>query len=287
MALVITYPQTGDPFGPGMQLEVNTDLIGPFVPGSWWQVDLTAPSGEVFIARMTVPDPTHTHPMTMLDLQALDYRPSVAIPESSTGMPGRLRVQLVEPDFTVVEDESVEIVMDRETGAVQELTAILQQKINAIPAGLTEEQAASLVITQAAVTAGFGFNPIDLVSGVAGAIASSAPLRWGALSGTYTLTGDGEMPDLDNTFQDRYGVYWLATIIPAGLGHRHGNSEEYPNRLVQWRTVHVVGGVEMVTEIVDATTHGELWAFRNKRPARVQYSILPGVTLQARWWQFP
>lgn len=287
MALVITYPQTGDPFGPGMQLEVSTDLIGPFVPGSWWQVDLTAPSGEVFIARMTVPDPTHTHPMTMLDLQALDYRPSVATPESASGAPGRLRVQLVEPDFTVVEDESVEIVMDRETGAVQELTAILQQKINAIPAGLTEEQAESLVITQAAVTAGFGLDPLNLVGDLVQAIGASNPLGYGSLSSPMDcFTGDGEMPDPEPLLP-KWGLYWVASVIPAELGHRHGQSEEYPSRLVQFRTVHEVGGVEMVTEIVDSTTHGELWRFRFQRPRRVEYSVLPGVTICASWWQFP
>jgi hypothetical protein len=83
------------------------------------------------------------------------------------------------------------------------------------------------------------------------------------------------------------GIYFVATLIPVGLGHRHGQSEEYPSRLVQWRTTHVVDAIEMTTEIVDATTHRQLWKFATQAPHAVQYSILPGVEIVCRYYLFP
>jgi hypothetical protein len=88
-------------------------------------------------------------------------------------------------------------------------------------------------------------------------------------------------------------VYWIASVIPAGLGHLHGQTEEYLNRLVQWRTIHSLTSsgtgdhLEVVTELFDAEWHGGLWQFKEKHPSRVEYSILPGVTILARWYQFP
>lgn len=213
--------------------------------------------------------------------------PTEAKAEWRSGETGRLRITLDEPGSGVVDSINVPIVLDRQTGIVQELVAWIQANGTGGASGLTTEEHDSLVITQAAVTAGFGLDPLTLVGDLVQAIAGSNPLAYGSLSSPADcVSGDGEMPDPEPLLP-KWGLYWLATVIPEGLGHVHGQSEEYPARLVQWRTVHEVGGVEMVTEINDAVTHGELWRFRFQRPRRVEYSVLPGVTICAQWWQFP
>lgn len=283
----IITPVAGDAFGPGFLIELSSALVGPVTSDSYWEIELTAPANETIIANMTVADAIHTHVIHMAFINGATRVPSEVTPLSVTGMPGQLRVRLVQPEFGDAANETVAIVLDREAGVVQELTAIFDQKISAVPAGLTEEQANSLVITQAAVTTGFGLDPLTLIGDVVTAIGASNPLGYGSLSSpAQCYTGDGEIEDFDPIFP-KWGLYWYASVLPSGLSHRHGQSEEYPSRLVQFRTVHEVGGVELVTELVDAITHGELWKFRYQRPRRVEYSILPGVTICVRWWQFP
>lgn len=285
--MIITTPVSGAVFGPGFEIQLESDFIGPLEPGAYWELFLTAPANESIIAHMFIPDALHGLRYVMINQDAGLQIPSIAIPEAVTGEPGQLQIILQQPTFGPAETEEVPIVLDRQAGQVQELNGLLNQKINAIPAGLTEEQAESLVITQAAVTAGFGLDPLNLVGDLVQAIGASNPLGYGSLSSPMDcFSGDGTMPDPEPLLP-KWGLYWVASVIPAELGHRHGQSEEYPSRLVQFRTVHEVGGVEMVTEIVDSTTHGELWRFKFQRPRRVEYSVLPGVTICASWWQFP
>lgn len=287
MPITITQPTTGQPFGPGFVVDWSTDRIGPEPPGTRWVSWLEAPIGEDIWMFLNVP---FVSPITRRIMLSENDERSFVMPVEqvlTTGSAARLRVQLVAPTTTVLEQTTVDVVVDRQQGQAYELYKAITTNPTVAAPTLTEEEHNAVLQTNTGVIAMSGFNITQLVGDLGAALSSGPPLGIGSLSGPYDITGDGELPDLHPPFQDRLGVYWVATTIPDGLSHRHGQSEEYPNRLVQWRTVHVVGGSEMVTEVLDATTHGELWQFQKKLPERVEYSVLPGVVIRARWWQFP
>lgn len=287
MTLIVTSPLTGDPFGPGFNLSASSTLIGPLEPGSFWRITLTAPANEDVVLVMTVP--TVTNALSTTVIQGSTAAPQI-VPgrgDWTTGAAAQVEVELVEPTSGTIDDATVQVVLDREAGQNAEFQAWLTQKLLAQPVGLTTDQGEQLARVEAGMAIGLGVLPIDLVGGLADALVNGPGLSVGSLSDPYSLTGDGEMPDIATSFRTRLGIYFVATTIPPGLGHRHGQSEEYPARLVQWRTVHSVGGIELVTEVADFVTHGEIWRWREAKPLRIEYSILPGVTISARWHWWP
>lgn len=288
LAITWVVPQTGEVFGPGFRVSLFSTAVGPFETGSYWEIELTAPANENVVGTRQTPYVSNTLDVLTWWHGNDDQMEAIhPIPAFASGEPGQLKVSLVQPTFGVADTSSIPIVMDMQTGQTEEIRQLLGQIVPAAGQGLTQEEHDSLVITQMGVTAGFGLDPLSLVGDLVQAIGSSNPLGYGSLQEpAQCVTGDGEFDDLDPLLP-KWGMYWIASVIPPELGHRHGQSEEYPSRLVQLRTVHEVGGVEMVTEIVNATTHGELWRFRFQRPLRVEYSVLPGVTICASWWQFP
>lgn len=287
MAITWVTPQSGDPFGPGFLVSGFTTTSGPFEADSFWQIELTAPADENIVGTMVVPyisnsftQLTWWHGTNTLMAPIHPFAPMVS------GQPAQLRVSLVQPTLGVADEDTMPVVMDWVTGQTEILKQWDRQIGTAAGNGLTEAEHNAVLQTNVGVIAMASLNPLDLVGDLAQAFSSNPPLAFGSLSTTYTLTGDGEMPDIGDLFHTKLAIYFVASI-PAGLSHRHGQSEEYPARLIQWRTVHQVGGIDAVTEVADFDTHGELWKWKVSKPSRIEYSVLPGVVVSARWWQFP
>lgn len=286
MSLTITTPTTGNPFGPGFTFQVTQSDAGPFPAGSFWQIELEGPPGEVVFCQFIRNIGSVSIGGFMKNGQDLDAFPTPVQAEFATGQPGRLRVRFFKDGTGYTQDDHVDIVIDRTQGQVVEQTAIDITRGTGAGQGLTEDEHNAVLQTNVGVIAMTGLNPLQLVGDIVQAIAASNPLGYGSLTEVFTISGDGELPYPDPILP-KWGLYWIATVIPAGLSHFHGQSEEYLPRLVQWRTTHIVGGTEMVTEVRDSQTHGELWRFAIQSPARIEYSIIPGAVLQAQYWQFP
>lgn len=268
-------------------MDVFTDAVGPQPPGTIWDLRLFDTSTEELITRRTTAFSSNAQGMLLLNGSDEDLRVVVGSTIAISGRNAYLQVQLVQPDTTVIEDESVGVILDMLTGIPAELQEYLRTHLVGGAGGLTTEEHDALIITQAAVTADIGPGIGDLIQSI-GSLITKPTLAIGSLSSpAYELEGDGEIPDIGDVLHSKFGLYWLATTIPPGLGHLHGNTEEYLQRLVQFRTLHVVGGVELVTEVFDANWHGGLWSWSVPKPTAIEYSILPGVHLQVRWWQFP
>lgn len=250
-------------------------------------MELTAPANEGSVMINFAQTNTNSITMLMIPSGFVASVMAQARSEWSNGKPGQLRVQFSSVSSGMNESTDVPIVMERTAGQNTELAAWLQRHGSVGGQGLTTEEHDALIITQAAVTAEIGPGLGDLIQTIGGLI-TRPPMGIGSLSSpAYELEGDGEIPDISDILHSRFGLYWVATVIPAGLGHLHGQTEEYLERLVQFRTVHVLDSTELVTEVLDANYHGALWAWSTPKPSRVEYSIIPGVHLQVRWWQFP
>lgn len=260
--------------------------MGPFLPTYTWQLTLTAPANEEVVAHATLPWSSNSVVTLVLNGGLATPLPALARPEWVTGEPGQLRVSLFDPTATVIDTIDVAVVLDRLTGLGTELRTYMEWAIAHAGQGLTTNQAEQLVQVHAMSVATSPFGPLDLVPGLGQALNTSPPLGWCSLSGPYTLEGDGEVPDIGDVLHTKVGLFWTAAV-PLGLGHLHGATEEYQQRLVQFRTVHQVGGSPMVTEIADLDWHGGLWMWRNGKPLRIDYSVTPGVVVTARWVQWP
>lgn len=286
MPITIIAPESGDPFGIGFQMHVTTDFVGPIEAGTYWLFTLTAPANEDVVAVRKVfsqlADIT-----TGMYYYADGFQTSLDMRAAAvTGQGGQLRAQIISPSgFN--ESATVPIVMNNIDGLRQAIEFWIGTHP---PAGsgvtLTEEEHNAVLQTNVGVIAMAGIDPISLIGDLANAFRTNPPLAFGSMSTVYDLVGDGEMPDVGDLLHTKLGIYFIADI-PTNLSHRHGQSEEYPARLIQWRTVHEVGGIELVTEVVDFQTHGELWKWSTAKPLRIEYSVLPNVVVHARWWQFP
>lgn len=204
----------------------------------------------------------------------------------ASGEPAALTVKLVAPDTTVLETQTVNVELERLQGQAVELDFMAALRNSQAQPGLTDQQAESLQIVQASVTAGSPFGIIDVASGLVGELLTANSFELGQLTDPpEDLTGDGVL-DLDVLFSFVWGVYFTADI-PVGFGKLHGQTVEYKQRLVQFRTVHIVDGVELVTEVLDANYHGYLWRIAQPNWERVEYSVTPGVVIHAQWWIWP
>jgi len=284
VSLTITLPLPDTKWGPGFDVRAISDFIGPLEPDSFWRITLTAPPNEDILGVMIHPTVTHVL-LTPWVAGSLEFPSYVgARDEWTTGQPAQLQVELVEPIGGVIEDEAVQIVLDREAGQVMETLLWIQQRLQVPNQALTTEQGEQLTRIESSVTTTIGPGVIDLVTGLSGLIVHPALSLGHLVFPGYDLTGDGTIPDLNSATSQAFGLHWTATI-PAGFGHLHGQSEEYTMRLWQVRTVHTTGGQEVVTEVQDFHTEGDLWMWQTALPTRIEYSVTPGVVIHAQWWR--
>lgn len=283
MTVTFIQPTTGGVTGPGFAIEVTSDFIGA-MSAPFWRIrlmDLDEGYAALDVTTVPLPGAGHTGFVIATPAAGTNY-----IQPRSSLLPhlgnGHLVAEL-DSGAGIVDSGTITVQADLVSGALYNL----QQDINARQAGLTAEEHTAVLGTSSVVTASLAPWLDDFAQLLFNFI-YRPPLAVGGLSSPpYELEGDGQLPTLGFLDPFRFGLHWLATVIPAGLGHLHGNTEEYQQRLVQFRTIHTVGGVDVVSEIFDANWHGGLWVWAEPKPTRVEYSILPGVHLQVRWWQFP
>lgn len=145
--------------------------------------------------------------------------------------------------------------------------------------GLTPEQAAQLDETHEAtiVQMGVPANPIDVPIG---SLIAHPPL--GILeidAAAVGATGDGAFGGTLAGGEPIYGLWWEFTTVPPELGVQFGLTEHFHQRMVQFRTIHTVGGVELVSEVLEADYQRVVWLFETAFPTRIEYRVLPGVSV--------
>lgn len=286
MPVTILEPTTGQLFGPGWAAKVSTDRIGPEPTGTLWDLRLNGPPGEDLILWVQIPFGTPQRDILAVQFLGSSANVTPLFQAWASGEPAAVTVRLIAPDTTVLESATVNVVLDRTQGQAAELDFLATRRHGTIANGLTEDQAESLQIVQASVTALSPLGVIDVASGLVNTLRGAPWFNQGHLTTPVVdLTGDGELT-LEEPFAFIWGVYYTASI-PIGMGKLLGNTIEYSQRLVQWRSVHLVDGVELVTEVLDANFHGYLWIFPRPNWLRIEYSVTPGVVIHAQWWIWP
>lgn len=119
MPTIITLPPAGAPFGPGFQLNIHSDTVGPFLPPLEWEVTWTPDNthdSEGSISAYSTEDP-HNPIIKFFPEQGVVLP---VTPHATQGTDGTLLARLVQQGVEL-ERSSVPVKADWQTGALFQL----------------------------------------------------------------------------------------------------------------------------------------------------------------------
>ena len=271
MTITWNWPVPGNDFGPGFALRALTDVVGPFPTGTAWVLKFFYPTTSEFpfIEMSRVPDDAHVLETRLLIDPSVT--PTVVFP-NLVGRPDvRVQATVQAPDGTVYDSGTVDVKWNLVEG---QLAQVLAQPKGT--GGLTPDQAAQLADIALAVTRQLtqGGNQVAID---VNALVAHPPL--GALivqDIVFLIDGEGffDLPQLSGVFA--YGAWWEFTTVPPGVGRLEGPTVRYLTRAMQLRTIHTIGGVDFVTEVLDVDFQRVVWTWREALPKQLQYSVTPG-----------
>lgn len=294
MAITLAWPQPNNRMGPGFHYQGTTDLVGPF-PQDWqWVGSLfsTGPVEQTIVSGVTV------NPILNSFSGLLGY---TNVPGTSTFQPTIqsfppnpvaitetwfFSVQLQRPTGVVEDQTSVPVTLDMTTG----LISLLERK-QSTAHGYTQTDRDRDLKTSAAVLSAFPLT--DLVSEIAeiglDAQFGCPPMALLVPSAAQLLTGSGTLDRPQGaTGVNAYGFVFRTEVVPPGLSVQDGRSLEYPERLAQFLVIRVdAAGNEFVAGRYDFHHDQERMCWGIPFPKRLEYSILPGVSLRFFWLLFP
>lgn len=278
-------PLSGQPFGPGFKLQFLPTTVGSPPPDSFVVVQLVDANNEdrpcLFysfpfsgfpvnvVAGIRPNDNSYVRPDVWASLaQGGDALLTVSV-QSSSG---------------TFDTGTQAVKIDYQSGL-----ATIESFLSASSAGqgLTEEQAVQLAETHQSVLADLGDAVTHILTPIADLIQHPRPQIGHLTAETCGLFGDGSLPLPPQLNLAVSAWVWRFESYPAGIGQTPGGVVEFQRRMVQWRVIHEINGVEVVTQLLDVNYDRVLTFFAESFPVRLEYSILPGVELCVRFWVWP
>jgi len=283
----VTTPVQGDAVGPGTVIEASTFAVLPL--GHHWDA-FVLPVGK----PSTVIDSVSLveGQSSRLILGTRETSPGVAEPlfAPQLAMPAsdgeyNLHVRVISAQSTILDTSGPIGIQWRPepwgTAYVQSL------QTSTTTGGYTEADRKETADIKKAV-----FAPLPLI----GAIPSIAQVALGALvecppsnqlvrTDPLLLTGRGTLTRPFGPIPvSAYGFTFRFEVVPAGLSVIDGVSLEYPERMAQFLAIkHDRDGLEYVSDRYSFHHDQERVCWGIPFPIRLEYSILPGVTLRF-WW---
>jgi hypothetical protein len=272
MAIDINEVEENGAFGPGIRITATRDGQPVMAPGTYWRVSIAGFGLDETVYYVD------TFPYSGNDGWAFGMAGGfIPLQDRYSKMPhgaqARLLLELVENDV-VVQSVSQAITYDTVTGLP---LYVPQSATMAGGGGLTPDQATQIEETHEAVIVkmGVGENLIDVP--IASLIAHP-PLGLLEIDAVAApAQGQGSIPPTAPGGELLYGLWWEFTVVPPEIGLLLGPTERYAERMIQLRTIHTVGGIELVSEVLDADFHRVIWLWSTAFPTRIDYDVLPGV----------
>lgn len=282
MPITITLPPPGTRIGPGAQIQLSSDFVGPFPSGSQWYVRIGSdpdgsPSGSLQIEGAS------SHSVQLL----IDDRfNSFITSDQEVMVPGatvHVIAELHTPTSGIIDSGS--------TTAVYDPTSLLWQHINqntpASAGGLTPTQAAQAAADHAAINPPLLASDGTAITGAVGDVIVRPALRFlGIDTGVHMLTGSGTLavPTLAGV-QTGWGLVLDLVDVPEGYGRELGYVDRYWERLAQllalWPAAH--SAEAMVIEDLELHLAHFTWLFANANTQAVAYYVAPATTIEARF----
>lgn len=281
----ITFPITPTDawVGPGFEVQVVTDFIGPIEFDSHWLLELNPVGIEgqpIYIGRQ---DGVGSHEgfviMGTTNGQANignNIRTNVHEGQAMT-----LTAELVDPRGVTIDSGSVQVRLDATTALPQWMGRLPGQT----GGGLTAEQALQLEQTHEATIRTMGVAPSQIDIPIDSLVVHPpfGLLRIQPLS--IPVSGDGSLPPPNGDSSRWHGLWWEFLQVPPNLGYLDGIHRRYHVRMLQLRTVFDLGGVDIAGQLLDADYERVLWLFDEAFPSRVDFTVLPGVTVAMHYVQ--
>jgi len=286
--ITITPPIDNLFVGPGTQIRVSTDFIGPFPIDSSWQIFITPRTGEGNIANGANYPVTH---------QAI-LQPNIFIQEGGSSVvqwpvplpapaapiqQATATIRLMQGNSTVLEQTSTPVqwypdpaavayVQSLERGSASGgFTSIDRSVLNAVlPAVRTLLPAALPGGPQVLMQA------IDLVRG--------PPRSLLRPFGSQLISGRGTLGAQPPGALHSFGGTWQIAVVPAGYGKDDGTVTEWGRRMGQFAVIREGAGDDLYIDVLEDSHRGNdyiLWQFPN--PTQINYDIAPGVQILWEW----
>lgn len=260
--------------GPGLQINLRSDFIGPFPSDAVWQVALTVQPDQV------EPVLFYTRPCTgpiisLMVLHAEEWSETRQAWWPNAG--GQINVHAqIATQSGVIDSGALSSTWDATSGIGWMLQASAQ-------GGFTAEDRAQLQLAVDQTTTNLLVQgvPTDLTHVPVGRLPNGPPIPWGERVGPFNLQGRGVL-DLPAQGVGGYfmGIRWFYTVIPPGWGMTPGAIDEFDGRPAQlvpiWR---LESGEEIGSPILNTSTSGgyeplSQFGFTGK----IAFDVAPGWT---------
>lgn len=287
MPITIAPPLLDQPTGPGFFQAWETDLIGPIAAGSFWRVKFsTAAAQESTLFQYTIGTDQHQY-QGILGAPAGHLEAVATSSNLPANAPAHMTVELVDGQSVIIDSGGKNVVWDPLSG-IHSLLPFISPSV--LTGGYTDTDRSRDAKTNAAVLAGL---PLTELVGEIAEVALDAELTCppGPLlvrSNEQLLSGRGTVDrPAGATGVNAYGFWFRFEVVPPGLSVQDGVSLEYPERMAQFLVIKVdADGFEYVSDRYDFHHDQERVCWGIPFPKRVEYSILPGVTLRFSWLVF-
>lgn len=277
MTITILQPILGEPCGPGFEIKLSSDIIGPFPTGTEWLVFLEGgPTGEDILGIQPYAWTSNQLTKVLGTNDNDSTRRFRVLPQAGQGTTGFIRASLRTPDgITQDTSDRTQIVLDFQTGVQNQLRT-------GASTGLTTEQALQLETTTAAMGFAIGGGWTDLAEGLLNLVGRR--LLADELI-TPDRTGEGVLTRPGGPFGvNAFGIMWQYIDGPPGIGIDEGapdRTEINHQQLTLMRGTSQ-GLVPYETRYIDDISG--MMGFGLDAPDQVNYFIMPGVTVRY-WWK--
>lgn len=273
--------------GPGAQIGVSTDFIGPLPTGSRWELLIGPVGGEGIIGEAGFAPASHQSTLfvSLTKTETTGLKPiwHPQLPAAASPVQQSVAIaRLFSGTNTVIDQGSTPVQWRAEPAGV----AYVQAQGAATSGGFSDVDRSVLntilpavrTLFPSAVPGGaqLAAQVIDLVRG--------PPRSLLRPFGTLLLTGRGTFSAQPPGALHSFGGTWQVAEIPAGYGKDDGTVTEWHRRIGQLAVIREGAGDDLYIDVLEDTHRGNdfiLWQFPN--PSQINYDIAPGVTILWEW----
>lgn len=291
MPVVVETPVQGESFGPGMFIRASTQSVLPI--GHHWDALLFQPgTQDILIDALTFTEGQSAEMIAGTRLLSTGQREAIFTPQlaqPATGAEFELHVRVISAQSTILDTSGPIGVVWRPdawgTAYVQSLAAS-----SPVTGGFTETDRTTINANLTAVT-----SLLPLTAAVPGTasigleqLQKGPPVDFLSEGENLLLTGRGSITRASGgAGVYAYGGRWSIESAPAGLGRLDGQAVLYEQRISQFVVVKArLGGGNYAFAIEDSHYDSGEITWPVPFPVRIDFDILPGVTVRWRWLLF-
>ena len=277
MTVTFVTPLPGEGVALGYLVQPISDLVGPIPNDSFWIVAIQhIEDSGIFLTQDNILSPTTTPPPKIFgEKEDGSFQFPFPQPKIAIGDDVRLLAELRSNTLGTQDTGSI-IVKWRPQEAVP---WVQQQNTVTVEGAFTPEDRVVLMGIGESVVRVLPADGIDIELPIADLL-WKPPLGANILQpGALRISGIGQINLPEQPGLLVYGCWWEIFSAPPHLGFQEGLTRHYQQRLLQLNVIHSVGGVDVVSEVLDADFERVIWRWAEALPFALAYQVAPGVEL--------